>query len=348
MRAASASSDTALTECPSAARDAPRVRRTRYGLLAHCCCSLSSSSSPARSAGRRRRRSVYWGGGPWIGGGWGGGWGGVAGSVVAGWLRWLRWRRWIQRRRRRRQILMLRRGRAGRHAVSERRRRGARATGTARCCTGRPRAATTCPGTPTSISCWSRTRSRPRGCGPWGPRFVAWRKSGPEPPLLITRAEWNRATDAFPVEITDMRAAYQVLRGADPLAGSRGLAAPTCARRSKREFRGKLLRLRQGYAASAGDPAALGALAARRASATMLVLLRGLLTLLGRTVPQRPTPARRGGRRGARRGERAAPACRSSPGEAQVALPARSTSSRTWTSAARAAQFLDQLQLGDR
>ena len=56
----------------------------------------------------------------------------------------------------------------------------------------------------------------------------------------------------------------------------------------EREFRGKLLRLRQGYVAAGGDPAALGLLADRRARRTILVLLRGLLVLLGRTVPPEP------------------------------------------------------------
>ena len=52
-----------------------------------------------------------------------------------------------------------------------------------------------------------------------GPAFAAWRKSSPQPPLLISRAEWARAADAFPIEISDMRAAYRLLRGDDPLAG---------------------------------------------------------------------------------------------------------------------------------
>jgi predicted nucleotidyltransferase len=52
--------------------------------------------------------------------------------------------------------------------------------------------------------------------------FSAWRKATPEPPLILSRAEWNRASDAFPIEITDMRLSYQVLRGSDPLAQSTG------------------------------------------------------------------------------------------------------------------------------
>jgi predicted nucleotidyltransferase len=116
--------------------------------------------------------------------------------------------------------------------------------------------------------------------------FAAWRKSEFEPPLVLTRAEWERAGDAFPIEIADMRAGYRVLRGSDPLAGV--TVAPADLRLAlEREFRGKLLRLRQGYTASSTDPAALGLLAGRSAG-TLMVLLRALLTLLGRSIPRDP------------------------------------------------------------
>jgi predicted nucleotidyltransferase len=118
------------------------------------------------------------------------------------------------------------------------------------------------------------------------PAFAAWRKAEAEPPLLISRAEWARASDVFPVEITDMRAGYEVLRGADPLATT--LVDRGDLRQAlEREFRGKLLRLRQGYAAAAGDEKRLGELAIASAS-TILVLFRGLLTLAGRPVPTVP------------------------------------------------------------
>jgi hypothetical protein len=116
--------------------------------------------------------------------------------------------------------------------------------------------------------------------------FAGWRKGTQEPPLMLSRAEWTRATDAFPIEITDMRISYQVLRGADPLAGVR--VDPVDLRKAlEREFRGKLLRLRQGYATYAPDPAALGKLGLQSA-ATILVLLRGVLTLTGKPVPREP------------------------------------------------------------
>jgi hypothetical protein len=116
--------------------------------------------------------------------------------------------------------------------------------------------------------------------------FTGWRKGTPEPPLMLSRAEWTRATDAFAIEITDMRTSYRVLRGADPFEGIR--VDPTDLRKAlEREFRGKLLRLRQGYTIYAPDPAALGKLGLQSA-ATILVLLRGVLTLIGKTVPIEP------------------------------------------------------------
>ena len=119
-----------------------------------------------------------------------------------------------------------------------------------------------------------------------GPALTAWRKASPQPPLLIGRAEWARAADTFPIEISDMRTASRLLRGDDPLAGL-VVDRADLRRAVERELRGKLLRLRQAYAAWAGDPAALGELASRSA-ATIMGLLRALLVLLGRAVPGDP------------------------------------------------------------
>jgi predicted nucleotidyltransferase len=177
-----------------------------------------------------------------------------------------------------------------------------------------------------------------------GPAFDAWRKRSPQPPLLIGRAEWDRADDTFPVELTDMRTAYRVLRGADPLAGVT-VDRADLRRALERELRGKLLRLRQGYAAAAGDPALLGEVAGRSA-ATIMVLLRALLVLLGRAVPADPLElaAAAAGSVGVD-GEpllhvirhRAEPGWRCTPSEFEEYLDA----------VARATLFVDQLQLGD-
>jgi hypothetical protein len=178
-----------------------------------------------------------------------------------------------------------------------------------------------------------------------GGAFAGWRKSGYEPPLVILRTEWARATDVFPIEITDMRCGYQVLRGPDPVAGLQ--VAPADLRSAlEREFRGKLLRLRQGYVAAAGDPAVLGQLAGQ-SSGTFLVLLRALLVVLGRRIP--PEPAEVAAAAAAAMGidgepllnvvrHRTERGWRCSPGEFEGYLDA----------VARAATYLDQLQLGDQ
>jgi hypothetical protein len=185
----------------------------------------------------------------------------------------------------------------------------------------------------------------PRTLGTLGGAFRAWRKSGHEPPLVIGRLEWARASDVFPIEITDMRCGYEVARGADPVAGL--TVAPADLRHAlEREFRGKLLRLRQGYVAAAGDPAALGTLAGRSAG-TVMVLLRALLVLLGRPVPREPVEL--GAAAATAMGMDGEPLLnvirhrpergwRSSPGEFESYMD----------SVARAAVFLDQLQLGDQ
>jgi hypothetical protein len=115
-----------------------------------------------------------------------------------------------------------------------------------------------------------------------GPAFTAWQTATPEPPLLISLGEWGRATDVFPVELTDMLASYKVLRGPDPLAGV-SVPQADLRRELESELRGKLLRLRQGYTLLANDPDGLGALALRSAP-TALVFCRAMLVLAGAPV----------------------------------------------------------------
>jgi predicted nucleotidyltransferase len=175
--------------------------------------------------------------------------------------------------------------------------------------------------------------------------FTIWRKTLSEPPLILSRPEWNRASDAFPIEITDMRLSYQVLRGSDPLQGVQ--ADRTDLRKAlEREFRGKLLRLRQGYATYAPDPAALGSLGLQSA-ATILVLLRCTLTLIGKPVPTDATEL-----------VTAAAAILGFESE-HLRYVVRHRTEREWRCAApqfenymaaveQAARYLDQLQLGDQ
>jgi len=178
-----------------------------------------------------------------------------------------------------------------------------------------------------------------------GRAFTAWRKGSHEPPLILTRSEWERASDAFPIEITDMQLSYQVLRGPDPVRSLR-VDRGDLRKALEREFRGKLLRLRQGYATHAPDPRALGMLALDSA-ATILVLLRGLLSLIGKPVPSEPNQL----------ASAAADVVGFEPGHLLHVV--RHRAEREWRCGAtefeqymeaveQAAQFLDQLQLGDQ
>ena len=119
------------------------------------------------------------------------------------------------------------------------------------------------------------------------PALTRWQADANAVPLLFTRAEWARAADAYPLEIAEMQTGYRVIRGADPLAGVE--VRPEDLRLAlERELRGKLLRLRQGYALHGDRPEAL-AEGSRQGISSLLVVLRGVLLLAGRTPPLDPS-----------------------------------------------------------
>ena len=112
------------------------------------------------------------------------------------------------------------------------------------------------------------------------------RAAGGAPPLLIEADEWRRAADVFPIELTDMGLARQVLRGEDPVAGVH-VESADLRRALEAELRAKLIRLRQAFAVSADDPKALGGLGAA-ASSTLLAMFRATLVLVGRPADGGP------------------------------------------------------------
>jgi predicted nucleotidyltransferase len=103
------------------------------------------------------------------------------------------------------------------------------------------------------------------------------------PPLLVEREEWSRAQDVFPIEVTDMQLAHEVLRGADPLSGMQ-VDRGDLRRALEQEFRGKLLRLRQAFALQSTDSRALGEVAAQSVG-SVAALFRVALVLHRRPVP---------------------------------------------------------------
>ncbi|MBA2292594.1 MAG: nucleotidyltransferase domain-containing protein [Gemmatimonadales bacterium] len=112
------------------------------------------------------------------------------------------------------------------------------------------------------------------------PAVKSWHERGYTPPLFIARAEWARAADVFPIEITDMQLAHRVLHGDDPIVGV-VVDPPDLRRAIEAELRGKLIRLRQAYVRFGTTPAILGGYATTSAP-SLLVLLRCTAVLLGR------------------------------------------------------------------
>lgn len=116
--------------------------------------------------------------------------------------------------------------------------------------------------------------------------FGKWRKTGHPPPLLMTPSELLRSADAFPLEIHDIKAAHQVLRGTDLISGL-SVERGDLRTALERDARGKQLRLRQGYAETGGKSDRLTALA-RLTIGGVLLLCRATLALVERPIEADP------------------------------------------------------------
>ncbi|HEY6809455.1 MAG TPA: hypothetical protein VI160_11795 [Gemmatimonadales bacterium] len=116
-----------------------------------------------------------------------------------------------------------------------------------------------------------------------GPLVWEWIKAGHPAPLIFTDDEWRDSADVFAIEFEDARAAYRLLAGRDPWAGIT-VARADVRLQLEHELRGKVIRLRQTFAAVHGDSRAL-ARAVGASVAGVLTMWRALLRLAGRPVP---------------------------------------------------------------
>ena len=111
------------------------------------------------------------------------------------------------------------------------------------------------------------------------PVVMRWDKRRFATPLLIERDFLDRARDAFPMELDDIRRQHRLLAGTDVLTAV--TVDPAAVRRQcEKEARGKLLRLRALYLATAGAPSALERLMLQSLK-SMLIFLRHLMRLQG-------------------------------------------------------------------
>ena len=109
-----------------------------------------------------------------------------------------------------------------------------------------------------------------------GPLVDVWQRDDLEVPLLLTRHEFHRSLDAFPVEYQAIIDHHEVMAGVPPFEGL--VIDPVHLRRAcETQAKSHLIHLRQGWIESAGHDGRLAGLIVRSAPA-----LRALLTDLAR------------------------------------------------------------------
>ena len=114
----------------------------------------------------------------------------------------------------------------------------------------------------------------------------AWTRAGHPAPLIFAEREWRESADAFPIEYEDIRAAHRILAGRDPWQGI-AVRREHVRRQLEHELMGKLVHLRQAYAAHWQDGKQL-AEAIRASAAGFHAMLRAVLRLAGKTPPAAP------------------------------------------------------------
>ena len=119
-----------------------------------------------------------------------------------------------------------------------------------------------------------------------GPAMRAWTRAGQPAPLILTEREWRESADAFPIEYEDIRDAHRLLAGRDPWPGIR-VDRGHLRRQLEHELMGKLVRLRQAYAALHEDPKQLARVVVGSAGG-FFTMLRAVLRLAGQPAPASP------------------------------------------------------------
>jgi hypothetical protein len=114
----------------------------------------------------------------------------------------------------------------------------------------------------------------------------AWARAGHPAPMVLTEQEWQDSADAFPIEYEEMREAHRLLAGRDPWTGI-VVRREDVRRQLEYELLGKLVRLRQAYAAYWSDPKQLAEVLMASVSG-LLTMLRSVLRLSGVTPPAAP------------------------------------------------------------
>ena len=122
-------------------------------------------------------------------------------------------------------------------------------------------------------------------------RYAAeWHRHRLGVPLILSRHEFARSLDVFPLEYGNIIANHVVIVGENPFAGTR-VAEADRRRACEQQAKSHLIHLREGFLETGGDPRHLVQLIARsapsfRALLAHLVRLEGGDRLEGKPAPQ--------------------------------------------------------------
>ena len=117
------------------------------------------------------------------------------------------------------------------------------------------------------------------------PLVPAWHRLGLATPLILTRDEFRRTLDVFPLEYGHIVAHHILLAGSNPFAGI-SVAEPDLRRGCERQAKSHLIHLREGFLETYGDPPAVARMISASAPA-----FRALLQNLERLEPGASTRA---------------------------------------------------------
>ena len=116
-------------------------------------------------------------------------------------------------------------------------------------------------------------------------RVRRWQQGGAATPVVLTRREFARSLDAFPVEFGEIITHHETLHGDDPFAGLT-VASRDLRRACESQIRSLLLHIREDYMEAAGAHRAVAAVVLDSA-AEFRALLNLVARLAGETGDQR-------------------------------------------------------------
>lgn len=101
---------------------------------------------------------------------------------------------------------------------------------------------------------------------------AGWGAAGLATPLLLTKAEFSRSLDAFPLELHAMAGHHTLVAGVDPFDDAR-IDAADVRRACETQAKSHLLHLREGFLEARADPTGVAALIAASVPALRTLLL---------------------------------------------------------------------------